>query len=198
MIEPDPNDVFLNVPFDRAYEPLFVALVGTLTFVGRRPHCVLEVRESGDGRLPRIFQLMRSCGTSIHDMSRVGRPVRFNMPFELGLAYSLKLTATSSYQVLVLDAKPHRMDRYLSDYKGRDLFIHHARMSGVVSCVLDSFEQAPAVAVADYREGIAELRVIAEEMKRDLQVDSLFRPAAYGRLVQSATRVAHDHNFIAA
>ncbi|MBV9494358.1 MAG: hypothetical protein JOZ54_08925 [Acidobacteria bacterium] len=198
MTHPDPKDVFLNVPFDRAYEPLFVTLVGMLTFLGRRPHCVLEVRESGEGRLPRIFELMRSCGTSIHDMSRVGRPVRFNMPFELGLAYSLKLVEAASYHVLVLDAKPFRMDRYLSDYKGRDLFIHHARMSGVVSCVLDSFEGDPAIAVSAYRDGIAELRLSVDDLKRDLQVDSLFRPAAYKALVQSAIEVAHDRNFIAA
>jgi hypothetical protein len=77
MTEPDRKDVFLNVPFDAAYESLFVALVGTLVFLGQKPHCVLEVRESGDGRLARIFALMRVCGTSIHDLSRIGRPVRF-------------------------------------------------------------------------------------------------------------------------
>ena len=83
--------VFLNVPFDRAYESLFVALVGTLVFVRMRPRCVLEVRETGEGRLARIFELMRSCRVSIHDLTRAGTPSRFNMPFELGLAYALKL-----------------------------------------------------------------------------------------------------------
>jgi len=93
------NDVFLNVPFDTAYEPLFITLVGTLIFLKQEPHCVLEVREQGDGRLSRIFELMRRCRQSIHDLSRAGTPARFNMPFELGLACALRLAipATTMY-----------------------------------------------------------------------------------------------------
>jgi|ERR1051325_4514606 hypothetical protein len=197
MSEPDPKDVFLNVPFDRAYEPLFIALVGTLAFLGQRPHCVLEVRESGDGRLARIFDVMRSCGTSVHDMSRIGRPVRFNMPFELGLAYSLKLAHPARYHVLVLDAQPYRMDRLLSDYKGRDLFIHNGRTAGVVSCVLDSFEKDPAVTAAACREAVAELKESAVALKRDLQVDSLFRPLVFKVLVETAMKIARTRGFIA-
>ncbi|HKO58586.1 MAG TPA: hypothetical protein VJ276_22155 [Thermoanaerobaculia bacterium] len=197
MAEPDPKDVFLNVPFDRAYEPLFVALVGALVFLGQKPHCVLEIRESGDGRLARIFELMQACGTSIHDMSRIGKPVRFNMPFELGLAYSLKLVNPARYHVLVLDAQPFRMDRLLSDYKGRDLLIHHGRSAGVVSCVLDSFEKDPIVTAADCRDAIGELRSSAAKLKRDLQVDSLFRPFVFRALVENAIKIAKARGFIA-
>ncbi len=91
MPTPDPKAVFVNVPFDATYEPLFVTLVGTLVFLGQKPRCVLEVREKGDGRLIRILDLMRTCRMSVHDLSRTGTPVRFNMPFELGLASALKL-----------------------------------------------------------------------------------------------------------
>ena len=122
----DPKSVFLNVPFDKQYERLFVTLVGTVVLLGQTPHCVLEVRERGQGRLARIFDLLRSCGASIHDLSRVGVPARFDVPFELGLACSLAL-AGEPHDVLVLDAKPYRLDRTLSDYKGRDPLIHHGR-----------------------------------------------------------------------
>ena len=37
----DPKAVFINAPFDSAYEPLFVTLVGVLTFLDYKPHCVL-------------------------------------------------------------------------------------------------------------------------------------------------------------
>ncbi|HEV7922656.1 MAG TPA: hypothetical protein VGR02_17870 [Thermoanaerobaculia bacterium] len=197
MAEADPKDVFLNVPFDRSYEPLFVALVGTLVFLNQRPHCVVEIRETGDGRLPRIFELMRACGTSIHDMSRIGRPVRFNMPFELGLAYSLKLANPAAYHVLVLDAQPYRMDRLLSDYKGRDLLIHHNRSAGVVSCLLDSFEKHPVMTAANCRDAIAQLRRSVAMLQRDLQVDSLFRPLLFKALVDNATQIARARGFIA-
>jgi len=83
---PESKAVFINAPFDRAYESLFVTAVGLLTFLDYEAHCVLEVRETGEGRLQRIYELMRTCRISLHDMSRIGAPVRFNMPFELGLA----------------------------------------------------------------------------------------------------------------
>ena len=38
--------------------------------------------EMGDGRQTRILDLMQSCSFSIHDLSRAGMPVRFNLPFE--------------------------------------------------------------------------------------------------------------------
>jgi len=71
---PDPRHVFVNAPFDASYEPLFVTLISTLVFLGQEPHCVLEVREQGKGRLPRILDLMRRCRMSMHDISR-GVPV---------------------------------------------------------------------------------------------------------------------------
>ena len=126
---PDLKAVFVNVPFDTTYEPLFVTLVGTLVFLGQKPHCVLEVREKGDGRLIRILDLMRICRMSIHDLSRTGTPVRFNMPFELGLAYTLKIQHPTDYEVFVLDSIPYRIDRTLSDYKGRDPIVHGERCS---------------------------------------------------------------------
>jgi hypothetical protein len=76
--------VFINVPFDSSYERLFVTLIGTLVFLGQEPHCVLEVREKGDGRLLRIMELMRTCRMSIHDLSRTGTPVRFKCLSSLG------------------------------------------------------------------------------------------------------------------
>src|SRR5437016_5813575 len=85
----DPRDVFLNVPFDKAYERQFVALIAAIVAIGRTPRCVLELPELGRGRLNRLFQHLRQCGVSVHDLSRVGTPVRFNMPFELGMACAI-------------------------------------------------------------------------------------------------------------
>ena len=140
MPAPDPKAVFVNVPFDAAYEPLFVTLVGTLVFLGQKPHCVLEVREKGDGRLIRILDLMRTCRMSVHDLSRTGTPVRFNMPFELGLACALKLQHPTDYEVFVLDAIPYRIDRTLSDYKGRDPLMHGGTCNGMLTGLLDTFQ----------------------------------------------------------
>ena len=58
MAPPNRTAVFINAPFDKSYESLFVTLVGALVFLGQEPHCVLEVPEKGEGRLARIFDLM--------------------------------------------------------------------------------------------------------------------------------------------
>jgi hypothetical protein len=39
----DPKSVFLNVPFDKEYGPLFLALIAGLAGLGRTPRRVLEV-----------------------------------------------------------------------------------------------------------------------------------------------------------
>jgi hypothetical protein len=37
------TNVFLNVPFDEDYEPLYVALIAALTAFGSTPRTVLEI-----------------------------------------------------------------------------------------------------------------------------------------------------------
>ncbi len=127
--------VFLNVPFDKEYEPLFVALISALAALGRTPRSVLEVPDRGDGRLARIFGLMRQCPVSIHDLSRVELPARFNMPFEIGIAFALSRIGRS-HKFVLLEAKQHRLQKTLSDVNGIDPGIHHAAVKGVISCVL--------------------------------------------------------------
>src|SRR5689334_21648258 len=136
MTDVDSRSVFINAPFDLRYEPLFVTLVSSLISLGQRPHCVLEVPEAGQGRLARIVHLMSTCRASFDEMSRVGTPARFNMPFELGLACAIGIT-TGKHDVIVMDTHPYRMDQTLSDYKGRDLLIHHhGRCDDLVAGVL--------------------------------------------------------------
>lgn len=192
---PEPKAVFINNPFDKPYEPLFVTLVGTLIFLGQEPHCVLEVRETGEGRLARIFDLMRSCRVSIHDLSRSGNPVRFNMPFELGLACALKLTNPADYEVFVLDGRPFRTDRTLSDYKGRDPLIHNGTNDGMLACLLDMF--SPTVGdTADFREALKELRTSVKTVKGDLRSETLFRPAAFRLLLRVGYQIAIERGFM--
>lgn len=193
---PDPNAVFINAPFDPSYEPLFVTLVGSLVFLGQEPHCVLEVREKGDGRLLRIVELMRMCRMSIHDLSRTGTPVRFNMPFELGLACSLKVADPAAYEVFVLDSRPYRLDKTLSDYKGRDPLIHGGSSDGMVACLLDTFVVDIPNAAAQFRGAARELRNSAQVLKRQMKASSLFRPALFRLIVAAATDIAIERGFI--
>ena len=192
----DSKGVFINAPFDSAYEPLFVTLVGMITFLNYRPHCVLEVRETGEGRLHRIYELMRTCRISLHDMSRIGAPVRFNMPFELGLACSLKLADPQQYEILVFDSKPYRMDRRLSDYRGRDLFIHRGTCEGMIAALLDAF-QFRGTNAAVLRRATRDLRILAGTMKRASRAPTIFHPHLFTGLVDAALNVAARHGLLA-
>ena len=196
MPAPDPKAVFVNVPFDATYEPLFVTLVGTLVFLGQQPHCVLEVRERGDGRLIRILDLMRTCRMSVHDLSRTGTPVRFNMPFELGLACALKLQHPTDYEVFVLDAIQFRLDRTLSDYKGRDPLVHGGTCHGMLASLLDTFQTDVPDAPHEFRRAGLVLRKSAALMKNRDKHSSLFRPSLFRELVAVATKIASERSFI--
>jgi hypothetical protein len=193
---PDPKGVFVNAPFDDRYEPLFITLIGVLVFLGQKPHCVLEVREKGDGRLARILDLVQTCRISVHDLSRVETPVRFNMPFELGVACTLKLLYPADYEVFVLDEKAYRLDKTLSDYKGRDPLIHRGTTDGLVACLLDAFGSADTASVREIRKGLRLLTVAVTALKRDVRSNSLFRASLFRSLVAAAYDIATDFGFI--
>lgn len=190
----DSRGVFLNVPFDPAYQSFFVTLVSAIVSLGQIPRCVLEVRESGQGRLARIYELLRSCEVSIHDLCRTGQPARFNMPFEMGLACSLAL-AGGPHDVVVLDTVPYRLDRTLSDYKGRDPLIYHHRVDNLIDCMADVFQVAqeptPNILKAEARI----LRKSAREIARQYG-GTIFRPVAFRALVAAAIARAKSQGLI--
>jgi hypothetical protein len=129
--------VFLNVPFDRGYEPQFIALMAAIIAIGRTPRCVLEIAEVGAGRLSRILGLINECEVSVHDLSRVGTPARFNMPFELGLACAIS-RLRRRHAFILLEREPHRLQRTLSDLNGHDPYIHGGRVRGTIDCVVNA------------------------------------------------------------
>jgi len=134
LSSPDLEDrsVFLNVPFDKKFEPIFIALVGGLVALGRKPRCVLEIPDSGRGHLDRLVELIGGCRTSIHDLSRVsGTSARFNMPFELGLATALKAIG-HPHDFFLFESQDRRIDKTLSDLKGIDAQIHGGTQRGAI------------------------------------------------------------------
>src|SRR5690348_10289343 len=80
------KQVFLNVPYDSAYEHVFIALVAATVAAGLVPRCTLEV-PAFDDRRSRIFHLIEGCATSVHDIAAKDR---LNMPFELGYAFAVE------------------------------------------------------------------------------------------------------------
>lgn len=127
--------VFINCPFDPAYQPIFRAICFTIHVCGFEPKCALERIDSGESRLDKICELVLQSDLGIHDISRTepdpetGLP-RFNMPFELGLFLGAKRfgqRAQRGKRILVLDREPYRYQKYLSDLAGQDIETHAGR-----------------------------------------------------------------------
>lgn len=134
--KPSP-EVFLNVPYDKKFERLFLALISGISAFGLVPRATLEITTSVR-RLDRILDLIRRCEYSIHDLSRVEmdrgapRTPRFNMPFELGLAVAFEKASKSRTRGwFVCESQSYRLAKSLSDLNGTDPFIHDGTIEGV-------------------------------------------------------------------
>src|SRR5437762_694926 len=114
--------------------------------IGSTPRCVLEIAEAGAGRLSRLLSLVSQCEVSVHELSRVGAPARFNMPFELGLACAIS-RLHGAHAFILLERQPYRLQRTLSDLNGHDPYIHGGRIRGTIDCVVNALrprQRAPA------------------------------------------------------
>ena len=189
----DENSVFLNVPFDSSYEKQFLALIATLIALGRRPRCVLELPDGGEGRLNRIISHIQSCRVSLHDLSRA---TRLNMPFELGIACAVA-RLNSQHDFYVLQREDCRLDRKLSDLKGVDHSTHHGTIRGTIGCVLDvlhSIQDNPDIksAYSLYRD----LDQLARALKRSYRKKHIFTRSMFGQLVIGAATLAQEGGLI--
>jgi hypothetical protein len=196
----DRQSVFLNVPFDSEYSSLFIALIAGLTALGRTPRCVLEVPSGGRNRLERIFSLMESCGASIHDLSRITlcgpqEVPRFNMPFELGMAYAVAQKAP--HEFFVLEERPFRLQASLSDLNGHDPHIHDSTSSGVLRCLLDCLgTPSGAPSMADLEELTRHLAESASKIQQEMRIAVPFHPYIFRRLILAASEISKHQNLI--
>lgn len=195
-IEPEEQAVFLNIPFDKSYDKIFVGFIASLISIGRIPRTVLEISEQGQGRLNRILDLLAKCRISIHDISMVGTPVRFNMPFELGLACSLS-KYPGNHSFIIFEKKRHRHVRTISDLRLCDPYIHNGSIRGVVNGVLDAL--ASKGNNPDPREVwrmAIDLNRVANELKQNAGQETIFSRNILRQLVSASVELAIDRGFI--
>lgn len=151
MPRPGPDkSVFLNVPFDAAYRPLFEALVFCVIDCGCEPRCALEASDGGHVRVEKITRIIADCSFGVHDISRTeldaksGLP-RFNMPFELGLFLGARRFGDKKQRrksTLILDRQRYRYQKYLSDIAGQDIKAHGNKPGQLISAVRDWLRDA--------------------------------------------------------
>lgn len=178
--------VFINIPFDQSYEKCYTSLIISLVSVGLIPRSVLHIPEHGEGRLDRLIGLIQQCKFSVHDLSRTGTPVRFNMPFELGLAYSIK-ELKGNHEIIMLDKKAYRLQKNLSDVNGRDPLIHNDSARRMIECILGVFYSRsvyPEPAFVYYLW--KKLWEYAKELKNERANRSLYDRLSFEKIVSAA------------
>ena len=192
------RSVFLNIPYDEQFEPLYVAYIVGLYQLGLQPRVTLEIT-GGERRLNRILTLIRSCRYSIHDLSRVeldhNPPFptpRFNMPFELGLAVAAKDLADPKHKWFLFETVARRVEKSLTDLNGTDANIHGGTVQGVMSELCNAFVKAnrqPTVPqmIAAYEEVIPTVPALAERAGT-----GIFSPRVFEDLCVASNAVAQD------
>jgi hypothetical protein len=193
-------DVFINLRFDRRGEGLYLALIAGLVGLGLNPRCVLEVPRSRD-RLHRIFDLIRGCAYSIHDLSCVSlatagpfRVPRFNMPFELGLAVALTLAQQERpsrpvHEWAVFECRPYRLVHSLSDLNGYDQYTHGGTPAGILEVLGDLFHRLPSPPLRDAGDLMKVYRHLRRFRREALRAD-VFAARPFGQLVVAAREYA--------
>ena len=144
------DNVFINCPFDSAYQELFDAMVFAVHDCGFIPRCALEEEDASQVRIDKIYSIIADCRYGIHDISRTeldagsGLP-RFNMPLELGVFLGAKkfgIEEQKEKNCLILDAEPHRYRKFISDIAGQDIQAHNATSEAIVKVVRDWLRNA--------------------------------------------------------
>ena len=181
------NDVFLNCPFDRSYQPIFEALIFTIYDLGFIARCALEIDDASEYRLAKILDLIEESRYGVHDISSValdphiGLP-RFNMPLELGLFLGCKRFGPPAQQrkgCLILDREKYRYRNFISDIAGQDIHAHEGKPEKAIVEVRDWLSSASrrkglpggAAIVQRYSQFRHQLPALCEDLKR--QEDSL-------------------------
>lgn len=192
------NTAFLNVPYDKKYEDLYLAFIAGLCGFGLTPRATVEIPGS-ERRLNRILSLIKGCRYSFHDLSRVeldrrSPPTpRFNMPFELGLAVASAKTRRRRHEWYVFEAVRRRLSKSLGDLDGTDPYIHGAKprrlLRGLTNALVRSRHQPT---VRQLEKVYSDLRKAAQTIKRELKTDSLFEARPFRDLVVAATRSAEN------
>jgi len=128
-----PNrDVFINCPFDRAYQPKLNAIVFTIFRSGFRARCSLEADDAAANRFSKICKIIEECRYGVHDIARTeasGDPPlpRFNMPLELGVFLGFCFAGNRRQRekrCIVFDRERYRYQRFISDISGQDIHCH--------------------------------------------------------------------------
>ncbi len=138
------KNVFINCSFDKSYiDDILKPILYVFVRNGLSPRLSLEVSDSGQVRLQKITEIIKSCKYGIHDLSIVKSKkakefARMNMPFELGIDYGLRnsgIPKLNEKQFLILEATKYDYMKALSDINGFDIKMHSNETKEIFDCL---------------------------------------------------------------
>lgn len=138
------NNIFINCPFDKSYiDDILKPILYVFVKNGLSPRLSLEVSDSGQVRLQKITEIIKSCKYSIHDLSIVKSKkakefARMNMPFELGIDFGLRnsgIPKLNEKQFLILEATKYDYMKAISDINGFDIKVHSNETEKIFDCL---------------------------------------------------------------
>jgi hypothetical protein len=193
------KSVFLNLPYDRSFQNLFLSFIAGTSALGLIPRATLEIPGSAR-RLDRILSLIQSCQYSVHDLSRVQldrhppATPRFNMPFELGLTVGANgIRSTTAHVWFVFERMPWRLQKSLSDLNGTDVYTHGGTPAGVFRTLLSAFVRQRSQPTVEQMNVIyGHLRSDLRHILRDTGATSLFEASVFKRLSVYASALAAE------
>lgn len=193
---PPRESAFLNIPYDREFEDLYLAYVAGLVSFGWTPRAAVEV-PGGVRRLDRFVDLIRECAYSFYDLSRVEVDAsppptpRFNMPFELGLAVASERAMRRKHTWFVFEAVDRRAEKSLSDLKGTDIYVHGGSPTGVFRELGNALVRARrSPKVADMEFVFSDLKTMLPVLMAETAARSAFEARVFRDLVVYARRIA--------
>lgn len=187
----DDEAVFLNIPYDRKFERLYLAYIVGCVELSLTPKATLAI-SGGTRRLERILRLIQSCRYSIHDLSRVELDrnppptPQFNMPFELGLA----VANTQPHTWFVFESKLRRAQKSISDLDGTDCNIHGGTVEGVMRELCNAFvRRSYRPTVEQMMQTYRKTQQLLPEMLRRTRARSLYEARVFEDLITLAAQI---------
>jgi hypothetical protein len=144
------SSIFINCPFDSNYiDDLLKPMLFIIVKNGFTPRLSLELSDSGEIRLQKITEIIKSCKFSIHDLSlvkskEIGEFARMNMPFELGIDFGLRKSGLQEFankKFLILEADKYDYMKAISDINGFDIKVHSNSSKKIFECVYSWFSE---------------------------------------------------------
>jgi hypothetical protein len=117
---------------------------------------------------------------------------RFNMPFELGIAYTLRAKVKPKsgprHRIFVFDEKKRRFEAALSDMSAFDAKVHNGSEDGLLSQILNSFQPSSGLPKREKLEKLMAFTTKASRKIQDrLRVADPFQLHIFNELVNVAT-----------